>query len=101
MPLLLTNIAHVAGLVTAGEYPNPVPYADVVTSTTHKTCGPRSVLFGALEFGDKLNSSAFPWQSGQTAMRAIAAKAVAAPKEAMTPEFKVYQRRPSPMRDHC
>ena len=91
---LLVDIAHVAGLVAAGEYPNPVPYADVVTSTTHKTlCGPRGGIILARsnsEIEKKLNSALFPGSQGGPLMHVIAAKAVAF-KEAMTPEFKVYQ----------
>ena len=91
---LLVDMAHVAGLVAAGEYPNPVPYADVVTSTTHKTlCGPRGGIILARsnpEFEKKLNSALFPGSQGGPLMHVIAAKAVAF-KEAMTPEFKDYQ----------
>ncbi|MAA49230.1 MAG: serine hydroxymethyltransferase [Gammaproteobacteria bacterium] len=91
---LLVDMAHVAGLVAAGEYPNPVPYADVVTSTTHKTlCGPRGGIILARsnpEIEKKLNSALFPGSQGGPLMHVIAAKAVAF-KEAMTPEFKHYQ----------
>ena len=91
---LLVDMAHVAGLVAAGEYPNPVPYADVVTSTTHKTlCGPRGGIILARSNPDvekKLNSALFPGSQGGPLMHVIAAKAVAF-KEAMTPEFKEYQ----------
>ena len=91
---LLVDMAHVAGLVAAGEYPNPVPYADVVTSTTHKTlCGPRGGIILARsnpEVEKKLNSALFPGSQGGPLMHVIAAKAVAF-KEAMTPEFKDYQ----------
>ena len=91
---LLVDMAHVAGLVAAGEYPNPVPYADVVTSTTHKTlCGPRGGIILARsnpEIEKKLNSALFPGSQGGPLMHVIAAKAVAF-KEAMTPEFKEYQ----------
>ena len=91
---LLVDMAHVAGLVAAGEYPNPVPYADVVTSTTHKTlCGPRGGIILARsnsEIEKKLNSALFPGSQGGPLMHVIAAKAVAF-KEAMTPEFKDYQ----------
>ena len=91
---LLVDMAHVAGLVAAGEYPNPVPYADVVTSTTHKTlCGPRGGIILARsnpEIEKKLNSALFPGSQGGPLMHVIAAKAVAF-KEAMTPEFKGYQ----------
>ncbi len=91
---LLVDMAHVAGLVAAGEYPNPVPYADVVTSTTHKTlCGPRGGIILARsnpEIEKKLNSALFPGSQGGPLMHVIAAKAVAF-KEAMSPEFKDYQ----------
>jgi glycine hydroxymethyltransferase len=91
---LLVDMAHVAGLVAAGEYPNPVPHADVVTSTTHKTlCGPRGGIILARsnpEIEKKLNSALFPGSQGGPLMHVIAAKAVAF-KEAMTPEFKEYQ----------
>ena len=91
---LLVDMAHVAGLVAADEYPNPVPYADVVTSTTHKTlCGPRGGIILARsnpEIEKKLNSALFPGSQGGPLMHVIAAKAVAF-KEAMTPEFKDYQ----------
>jgi glycine hydroxymethyltransferase len=90
---LLVDMAHVAGLVAAGIYPNPVPYADVVTTTTHKTLrGPRSGLILAKSNPDlekKLNSAIFPGQQGGPLMHLIAAKAVAF-KEAMEPEFKTY-----------
>ena len=91
---LLVDMAHVAGLVAAGEYPSPVTYADVVTSTTHKTlCGPRGGIILARsnpEIEKKLNSALFPGSQGGPLMHVIAAKAVAF-KEAMTPEFKEYQ----------
>jgi glycine hydroxymethyltransferase len=87
-------MAHVAGLVAAGEYPNPVPFADVVTSTTHKTLGgPRGGVILARSNPDiekKLNSALFPGSQGGPLMHVIAAKAVAF-KEAMMPEFKAYQ----------
>ena len=90
----LVDMAHVAGLVAAGEYPNPVPYADVVTSTTHKTlCGPRGGIILARSNPDiekKLNSALFPGSQGGPLMHVIAAKAVAF-KEAMTPQFNEYQ----------
>lgn len=89
------DMAHVAGLVAAGLYPNPVPIADVVTSTTHKTLrGPRGGLIVARENEElekKLNSAVFPGGQGGPLMHVIAAKAVSF-KEAMSPEFKVYQR---------
>lgn len=92
----LVDMAHVAGLVAAGLYPNPVPYADVVTTTTHKTlAGPRSglILSGKddPELHKKLNSAVFPGNQGGPLMHVIAAKAVAF-KEALAPEFKVYQQ---------
>ena len=91
---LLVDMAHVAGLVAAGEYPNPVPFADVVTSTTHKTLGgPRGGIILARSNPDvekKLNSALFPGSQGGPLMHVIAAKAVAF-KEAMSPEFRAYQ----------
>ncbi|MDG1943876.1 MAG: serine hydroxymethyltransferase [Halioglobus sp.] len=92
---LLVDMAHVAGLVAAGVYPNPVPYADVVTSTTHKTLrGPRGGIIlakanAALE--KKFNSAVFPGSQGGPLMHVIAAKAVSF-KEAQSPEFVEYQR---------
>ena len=92
---LLVDMAHVAGLVAAGVYPNPVPHADVVTTTTHKTLrGPRSGLILAREneaLTKKLNSAIFPGAQGGPLMHAIAAKAVAF-KEAMDPSFVDYQK---------
>ncbi|MDD2759846.1 MAG: serine hydroxymethyltransferase [Methylomonas sp.] len=92
---LVVDMAHVAGLVAAGLYPNPVPIADVVTSTTHKSLrGPRGGLILAKsnpELEKKLNSNIFPGIQGGPLMHVIAAKAVAF-KEAMTPEFKIYQQ---------
>ena len=91
---LLVDMAHVAGLVAAGEYPNPVPYADVVTSTTHKTLGgPRGGIILARanpEVEKKLNSALFPGSQGGPLMHVIAAKAICF-KEAMQAEFKSYQ----------
>jgi glycine hydroxymethyltransferase len=91
----LVDMAHVAGLVAAGLYPNPLPHAHVVTSTTHKTLrGPRGgiILSNADEkLAKALNSVVFPGTQGGPLMHAIAAKAVAF-KEALEPEFKVYQR---------
>ena len=89
------DMAHVAGLVAAGEYPDPLPHAHVVTSTTHKTLrGPRGGLIlskGQDEaFYKKLDSAVFPGVQGGPLMHQIAAKAVAF-KEALTPEFSVYQ----------
>jgi len=87
------DMAHVAGLVAAGVYPNPVPYADVVTSTTHKTLrGPRGGIILArphAELHKKFNSMVFPGTQGGPLMHVIAAKAVAF-YEALQPEFKVY-----------
>ena len=92
---LLVDMAHVAGLVAAGEYPNPVPYADVVTSTTHKTLrGPRGGIIIAKaneELEKKFNSAVFPGGQGGPLCHVIAAKAVAF-KEALEPEFKTYQQ---------
>ncbi|SMY33383.1 Serine hydroxymethyltransferase [Photobacterium malacitanum] len=91
---LFVDMAHVAGLIAAGVYPNPVPHAHVVTTTTHKTlAGPRGGLILSNEGEDlykKLNSAVFPGGQGGPLMHVIAAKAVAF-KEAMEPEFKVYQ----------
>ncbi|MEY4932637.1 MAG: hypothetical protein RLZZ403_957, partial [Pseudomonadota bacterium] len=90
----LVDMAHVAGLVAAGVYPNPVPWADVVTSTTHKTLrGPRGGLILAKSNEDiekKLNSLVFPGTQGGPLMHVIAGKAVAF-LEALQPEFKAYQ----------
>ena len=91
----LVDMAHVAGLVAADLYPNPLPHAHVVTSTTHKTLrGPRGGVIlsnGDEEMEKVLNSVVFPGTQGGPLMHAIAAKAVAF-KEALDPEFKVYQR---------
>ncbi len=92
--LLVVDMAHVAGLVAAGVYPNPVPIADVTTTTTHKTLrGPRGGLILARanpEIEKKLQSMVFPGTQGGPLMHVIAAKAVAF-KEALRPEFKAYQ----------
>ncbi|MBN3562259.1 serine hydroxymethyltransferase [Aliamphritea spongicola] len=92
---LFVDMAHVAGLVAAGEYPNPVPYADVATTTTHKTLrGPRGGLIVAKSNPDlekKLNGAVFPGGQGGPLMHIIAAKAVAF-KEALEPSFKAYQQ---------
>lgn len=90
--LFMVDMAHIAGLVAAGEHPSPVPYADFVTTTTHKTMrGPRGGLILAREtFGKQLNSKIFPGIQGGPLVHVIAAKAVAF-KEAMTAEFKDYQ----------
>jgi glycine hydroxymethyltransferase len=92
---LLVDMAHVAGLVAAGVYPNPVPFADIVTTTTHKSLrGPRGgIILGKAnaEIEKKINSMIFPGIQGGPLMHVIAAKAVAF-KEAMEPEFKTYQQ---------
>ena len=93
---LFVDMAHVAGLVAAGVYPNPVPHAHVVTTTTHKTlAGPRGGLIlakgGSEELYKQLNSAVFPGGQGGPLMHVIAGKAVAL-KEAMEPEFKTYQQ---------
>ena len=89
--ILMVDMSHVAGLVATGLYPNPVPYADVVTTTTHKTLrGPRGGLILAKEeYGKKLNSAIFPGSQGGPLEHVIAAKAVAL-YEALQPEFKTY-----------
>jgi len=93
----MVDMAHVAGLIAAGLYPNPVPHAHVVTTTTHKTlAGPRGGLIvsgcGDEDVYKKLNSAVFPGGQGGPLMHVIAAKAVAF-KEALQPEFKVYQQK--------
>jgi glycine hydroxymethyltransferase len=92
---LWVDMAHVAGLIAAGLYPNPVPFADVCTSTTHKTLrGPRGGVILAKanpELEKKFQSAVFPGGQGGPLMHVIAAKAVSF-KEAMTPEYKVYQQ---------
>ncbi|MEO0443177.1 MAG: serine hydroxymethyltransferase [Pseudomonadota bacterium] len=92
---LLVDMAHASGLIAAGLYPNPVPYAHAVTSTTHKTLrGPRGGIILAAEENDltkKFNSLIFPGIQGGPLMHVIAAKAVAF-KEALAPEFKAYQQ---------
>ena len=87
------DIAHYAGLVVAGEYPNPVPFADVVTSTTHKSLrGPRGgIILMKAEHEKAINSAIFPGLQGGPLEHVIAAKAVAF-KEALSPEFKQYQQ---------
>ena len=89
----LVDMAHISGLVAAGMYPSPVPFADVVTSTTHKTLrGPRSGIILAKENEEiqkKLNSAVFPGSQGGPLMHVVAAKAVCF-KEALEPEFKTY-----------
>src|SRR5574341_2055140 len=90
---LMADIAHIAGLVAAGEHPSPVPYADFVTTTTHKTLrGPRGGMILCREkFGKAVDKVIFPGIQGGPLVHVIAAKAVAF-KEALTPEFKDYQR---------
>jgi len=90
---LVCDVAHYAGLIAAGEYPSPVPYADVVTTTTHKTLrGPRGGLILCKEkFLKQVNSAVFPGNQGGPLMHIIAAKAVCF-GEALKPEFKAYQK---------
>ena len=91
---LMVDIAHIAGLVAAGEHPSPIPYADVVTTTTHKTLrGPRGgmILCRDAEFGKQFNKAVFPGIQGGPLMHVIAAKAVAL-GEALRPEFKEYAK---------
>ena len=91
--IFLVDMAHYAGLIAAGVYPNPVPHADVVTSTTHKSLrGPRGgIILMKAEHEKAINSAIFPGLQGGPLMHVIAAKAVAF-KEAMAPEFKGYQQ---------
>ncbi|MCD7774377.1 MAG: serine hydroxymethyltransferase [Clostridiales bacterium] len=91
--IFMVDMAHIAGLIAAGVHPSPVPYADVVTSTTHKTLrGPRGGLILAKEeYGKALNKGVFPGTQGGPLMHIIASKAVCF-GEAMKPEFKVYQQ---------
>lgn len=91
--LLMVDMAHIAGLVAGGVHQSPVPYADIVTTTTHKTLrGPRGgVIMGREEFAKKINSAVFPGTQGGPLMHVIAAKAVCF-REAMQPEFAVYAR---------
>ncbi len=90
--IFMVDMAHYAGLIAAGHYPNPVPHADVVTTTTHKTLrGPRGgLILMRSEHEKAINSAIFPGLQGGPLMHVIAAKAVAL-KEAMTPEFRNYQ----------
>ena len=90
---LMVDMAHIGGLVAAGVHPSPVPYADVVTSTTHKTLrGPRgAIILCKDELKKKINSAVFPGTQGGPLMHIIAGKAVCF-KEAMSEEFKTYQR---------
>ena len=90
---LMVDIAHIAGMVAAGEHPSPLPYADVVTTTNHKTLrGPRGgmIFTNDAAIAKKINSAIFPGGQGGPLMHVIAAKAVAL-GEALKPEFKVYQ----------
>lgn len=92
--ILMVDMAHIAGLVAVGLHPSPMPYADVVTTTTHKTLrGPRGglILCRDAEFGKQFNKAIFPGIQGGPLMHVIAAKAVAF-KEALSDEFKEYQR---------
>ena len=93
--LLMVDMAHIAGLVAAGLHPSPVPYADIVTTTTHKTLrGPRGglILTNSEELAKKINSGIFPGTQGGPLMHTITAKAVCF-GEALKPEFKEYQAR--------
>ena len=91
--LLMVDMAHYAGLIATGEYPSPIPHADIVTSTTHKSLrGPRGgFILMRPEHEKAINSAIFPGLQGGPLMHVIAAKAVAF-KEALTPEFKTYQQ---------
>ncbi|MDB5744626.1 MAG: serine hydroxymethyltransferase [Polaromonas sp.] len=91
--IFMVDIAHYAGLVAAGVYPNPVPHADIVTSTTHKSLrGPRGgIILMKSQHEKAINSAIFPGLQGGPLMHVIAAKAIAF-KEALSPEFKVYQQ---------
>ena len=91
---MLADIAHVAGLVVAGEYPNPFPYADVVTTTTHKTLrGPRGgmILTNNEEYAKKIDKAVFPGMQGGPLMHVIAGKAVGF-GENLKPEWKQYAK---------
>ncbi len=91
--LVMTDMAHIAGLVAAGVHPNPVPYSDFVTSTTHKTLrGPRGgLILCKAQFAKDLDRAVFPGVQGGPLMHVIAAKAVCF-QEAQTPEFRAYQQ---------
>ena len=92
--LLLGDMAHVAGLIVAGEYPNPFPYCDVVTSTTHKTLrGPRGgiILTNNEEIAKKINKAVFPGTQGGPLVHVVAAKAVGF-GENLKPEWKTYAK---------
>jgi glycine hydroxymethyltransferase len=90
--LVMTDMAHIAGLVAAGDHPNPVPYSDFVTSTTHKTLrGPRGgLILCRAQYAKDIDRAVFPGVQGGPLMHVIAAKAVCF-KEAVTPEFRAYQ----------
>ena len=91
---LMVDTAHISGLIAAGEHPSPVPYADIITSTTHKTLrGPRAgfILTNDEELAKKVDAAVFPGAQGGPLMHIIAAKAIAF-GEALKPEFKAYQR---------
>lgn len=90
--IMFVDMAHIAGLVAAGLHPSPVPYADIVTSTTHKTLrGPRGgIILCKEEYAKKINSAVFPGMQGGPLMHIIAAKAICF-EEALQPEFKQYQ----------
>ncbi|MBN1810030.1 MAG: serine hydroxymethyltransferase [Planctomycetes bacterium] len=92
--LLMADIAHIAGLVAAGLHPDPVPYCDVVTTTTHKTMrGPRGgIILSRKKYASKIDSNVFPGMQGGPLMHVVAAKAVAL-QEALEPGFAVYQKR--------
>ncbi len=91
--ILMVDMAHIAGLIAAGLHPNPVPYADIVTTTTHKTLrGPRGgMILCKQEYAKKIDSAVFPGNQGGPLMHVIAAKAVSF-KEVLTDEFKTYQK---------
>lgn len=91
--ILMVDMAHIAGLVAAGVHPSPVPYADIVTTTTHKTLrGPRGgMILCKQEYAKKIDSAVFPGNQGGPLMHVIAAKAVSF-KEALSDEFKTYQK---------
>jgi glycine hydroxymethyltransferase len=91
--VLVADIAHIAGLIVGGVHPSPIPYADIVTTTTHKTLrGPRGAMIMCKEeYRRKIDSAVFPRMQGGPMMHVIAAKAVAF-KEALQPEFKIYAR---------
>ena len=92
-PLMMVDMAHVAGLIAAGLHPSPFGYADIITTTTHKTLrGPRGgMIFCKPELAKKIDSAVFPETQGGPLMHIIAGKAVTA-EEALTPEFKKYQK---------